>query len=581
MLTLLGIFCAIVLALGYKFYSPIVEKWVGADKNRLTPAFTKRDNIDFSPTDRFTLFGHHFSAIAGSGPIIGPVLAALAFGWGPAVLWIVVGAIFVGSVHDYTVTMASLRHGGNSIGAICKNYMAPATYKMFLIFVWATLCYVILVFTDLTVASFAPVVNRIASTEDIQSKNGGVAATSTIFIMGYSMIYGYIKNKGLIKPAILIPFSVFLVFFSIYIGNLWPLNQNILPPFFFDMEPRYWIYAGIVLYCLVASVLPVSWLLQPRDFLTSFLLYACLLGGLFGLVFAVGGDAKEINYAFFKGWNNPEYGFIFPALFVTIACGAVSGFHSTVASGTTSKQLSNEKDARPVAFLSMIIEGVLAILAVSSVIIISGGEKGMSPVAVFSTGFGKMVSALGFSSEFAGEFALISLSCFLMTTLDACTRLARYTLQELLGFEKSKFRVATTIACLIIPSILLFTKIHDAAGNIVPAWKAIWPLFGAMNQLLAAISMLVVFLWLKSLGKRALYVAIPMVFVSISALTELVTRSFKELVLNPHPNYLIGVTGSILAVFAILIALDGIRNIFFPRYNGDSKDEEPVIEVKD
>ncbi len=579
MLTVIGLVCSVLLLLGYFFYSPIVEKWMGARADIPTPAVAKNDGIDFSPTDRFTIFGHHFSAIAGSGPIIGPVIAASFFGWGPALLWIVLGAIFIGGVHDYTVTMASLRHGGNSVAAICRNYMGKYTYKLFLIFVWATLCYVILVFTDLTVASFAPDVNRVASTEDIQSKNGGVAATSTLFIMIYSMIYGWIKRRGFVKQSVLVAISVFLVFFSIYVGRLMPLDQNILPEFFFDMPSRYWMYLGIIIYCLFASVLPVSWLLQPRDFLTSFLLYACLIGGLLGLVFAFGTPTAEVNFPFFKGFET-EIGFLFPVLFVTIACGAVSGFHSTVASGTTSKQLSNEMHARPVAYLSMIIEGILAVLAVSSVIIIADKAQGASPVEIFSQGFGKMVSTLGFSDAFAAEFALISLSCFLMTTLDACTRLARYTLQELFGLEKSQFRLLTTIVCLALPSILIFTPIHDAQGNIIPAWKAIWPLFGAMNQLLAAISLLVVFLWQRSKGRRALYIAIPMVLVAVSAITELCTRAYAEFFVHKSTNYLIGVTAVFLAVFALLIAADGVVRMFKPVRNDYIEETEVPSESR-
>ncbi len=582
MLTILGITCAVILLLGYKFYSPFIEKWMGADKRIVPPSIAYDDGIDYSPTDKFTIFGHHFSAIAGSGPIIGPTIAAIAFGWGPAILWILIGAIFIGGVHDYAVTMASLRHKGNSIGAICRNYMNPVSYKFFLIFVWATLCYVILVFTDLTVASFAPIANRVASTEDIalNSRNGGVAATSTIFIMVYSIIYGIIKRSGLIKPIILIPVSVFLVFFSIYIGNVWPLDQSFLPAFFFDMAPRYWVYAGIIVYCLFASVLPVSWLLQPRDFLTSFLLYACLLGGIGGLLFSPFAGTTEINYPFFKDWNS-DLGFIFPALFVTVACGAVSGFHATVASGTTSKQISSEAHVRSVSYLSMIIEGILAVLAVCSVIIVSGGAQGASPVAVFSAGFGKLMMTMGISPQLAGEFALISLSCFLMTTLDACTRLARYTLQEIFGLEKSKLRWGMTLLSLVIPSILLFNEIKDAAGNIIPAWKAIWPLFGAMNQLLATISLLVIFLWQRAKGKRALYVAIPMVFIAISSLTELLIRSYNEFFVSANPNYIIATMASVLTVFVLLILLDGIKLIFFPSKNGNIKNAETIIYAKE
>ena len=558
MVTLIGFSCIIFLLLGYRFYARWIERQVGIKPDRSTPAVAHNDGRDFVPSDKYTLLGHHFSAIAGSGPIIGPILAAMWFGWGPALLWIVLGCVFIGGVHDYLATMASLRHDGKSIAAICREYMGELTYKMFMVFMWFTLCYVILVFMDLTVDSLAPMAMAVGTAADVAASEqislgesmGAIVTSASVAIVILSALYGFLSRNTPVKRWIWVAIFCPLMFLTLWVGGLLPIYPSLFAPLSTSwLEPRDWFYIILLAYCFVASVLPVTWLLLPRGFLSSFLLYACLLGGLLGLLLidTPVSNIEVVGYDFFRGFHTN--GWLYPTLFVTVACGAVSGFHATVASGTTSKQIANERDVRPVSYLAMIIEGILAVLAVMCVIV-SGGQGG-NPIQVFSIGFGKIMTVLHIPPEIAAQFALLSLVCFLLTTLDTCTRLARYALQELMKLGGGM----ATLISLALPAVFIFTDLKDAAGNIVPAWKMIWPLFGAMNQLLAALTLLVAFVWLRSLGKKAYYVLLPMIFLSITSLTELFIRSRTEYI-KDEPNYLIAVLGTVLAVFALVIFAD-------------------------
>lgn len=556
----------LLFALAYRFYGRFLAKEMKLDDSRPTPAHTMFDNVDYVPTANMILFGHHFSTIAGAGPIVGPVIAALAFGWGPAVLWIVLGSILIGGVHDLTAMAASIRNKGRSIGQICKSFLSPAAYYMFLSFILLTLIYVVIVFLDITASTFVPASSVIQEGSDqvlLEARQGGVVATSSLFYILLAVLFGLsiykLKLPVWAGSLIFVP----LVFGGLWLGSQFPITASMVPSVMGSAK-NFWALI-LMIYCLFAALLPVWILLQPRDYLASFLLYACLLGGAVGLsIYGVTGHAAP-SYPMFKGFVSENMGFIYPTLFVTIACGAVSGFHAVVASGTSAKQLSNERGTVVIGYGAMLVEGVLALLAVASVMIVSGKvPAGQTPVVTFSNGLGAFMETLGIPAEFARTFAMLAVSTFLLTTLDSCTRLARFLIEELFSLGNQFWpRLLSTSAVLILPALVVFQKIPGPNGQLIPAWQAIWPVFGACNQLLAALALLVVFTWLKRSGRRTFYVAIPMVFMFVTTLTALIQLTYKNLLAKGalfDLRHIIGGISLVLLILAITIILDTIRS---------------------
>lgn len=553
-MTLIGIFLVGVVAFGvaYRFYGRFLERKFEVTEESSTPAHELLDHVDYVPTRPLILFGHHFSSIAGAGPIVGPIIAGLAYGWLPVFLWIVLGAIFVGGVHDFGALIASIRHRGRSIGEICKEILNPASYRIFLWFIWLTMIYILIVFLDLTATTFAPVLTpeTLQTAEGMtQMRIGGTVATASLLYIALAILFGLaiyrFKAPTWLGTLIFVP----LVFASLYVGHRFPLSADFIRPFM-GQTKNTWAMI-LVVYCFVAATLPVWILLQPRDYLSSFLLYACLLGGGIGLFLASSKGVVHLSYPAFVTWKDPLLQYLYPALFVTVACGAVSGFHSLVSSGTTSKQLNRERDARPVAYGGMLTEGVLALIALSTVMILSAKPAGQTPVAVFATGLGRMLNTIGLSKDLASAFAMLALSTFLLTTLDTCTRLSRFVLEEILNARGGWRRFATTAACLAPPAFLVLRQIPGPGGKLMPAWQAIWPAFGATNQLLAALAMLVVFGWLFETRKSYVVVLVPFLFMAattVTALTQLVVANLLH-----KGSVLVGGLSLVLDVLAIFL----------------------------
>ncbi len=525
-----------VLVAAYFVYGAFLERRLGVDSQRETPAHTLADGIDYVPSRPSVLLGHHFSSIAGAGPIVGPIIAAAAFGWLPAVVWIVLGSILIGGVQDFGSLMASVRHKARSIADLAGEEISPFSRLLFLVFVWLALIYVIVVFVDLTAATF--------------SAEPGVASSSTMYIV-LAVALGLLVHRagiGLAKASLIF---VPLVFLVIGFGRDLPLQVGWLS------SASEWSFL-LLGYCFVASVLPVWLLLQPRDYLSSFLLYACLLGGLLGVFFG-GGVLPESTEALpaFVTWNDPSFGLLFPAMFITIACGACSGFHSVVSSGTTSKQLANERHARPVAYGGMLLEGVLALLAVAAVILVgTAASTGQAPTVIFAGGIGKLFSAIGIPEGLGVHFGALAVSTFLLTTLDTCTRLARYVTEELFSIPRGKTWavVLATASTLVIPVVLTQVTLHLPDGTPAPAWKVVWPIFGATNQLLGALAMMAVTAWLRNTGKRYAFVAVPTIFmfgVTLIALVQLVSRF--------GPLTLVGSIACMLLILAIVLLGETLR----------------------
>jgi len=520
-LAILMIATVVFFVLGYRMYGSFLDRKFQILPERETPAKTEYDGVDYVPTKPLVLFGHHFSSIAGAGPIVGPVIAALAFGWAPALVWILVGSVFVGGMHDYASLIASIRHRARSIGQVCRQYLSPSTYYMLLVFTWVAMIYVIIVFLDLTAASFVPALES-------RAEQGGAVATSSLLYITLAVLFGLTVYRFKISLGTGSLIFVPLVFAALWVGLKFPLTADMMPAI--AGSPKTTWSLILLGYCAVVSILPVWLLLQPRDYLSAYLLFASLAGGVIGAIVSGFTGHVTVAYPAFVAWENANLGMLYPALFITVACGAISGFHSMVASGTTSKQLDNERSARPVAYGGMLTEGVLAVVALGAVMILTQRPPAnQSPVATFSLGLGRFMSVFGLPPDVATTFGLLAVSTFLLTTLDTCTRLARFIFEELAGMRGWAGRLIGTAATLALPAIMIFVTLTGPGGKPIPAWKAIWPAFGATNQLLAAMALLVVFAWLRHEGRKALFVLIPMLFMFVTTLVALVQLVWQNL----------------------------------------------------
>ena len=500
MLALILLSSCLLCFLAYRYYGKFLTDRCKLDDSKVTPATEKEDGVDYSPTRASVLFGHHFSSIAGAGPIVGPILAAMYFGWGPTWIWILVGAILVGGVHDFGSTLMSVRNGGRSIADTMRGLVGEGAGKLFMLFVVLALVYVIIVFLDLTANTFA--------------KQPAVATASGWFIV-VAVIFGFLlrSNKFSLGQLALIFFP--LTFVGLAVGHYFPMVE-------LDKSVWIWLTLG---YCFIAAVLPVGLLLQPRDFLSAGFLYAILGVGLIGMLLS----GETIQMPAFSGWESEKLGMLMPFLFITVACGACSGFHSIVSSGTTSKQIKKESDIRQISYGGMLVEGVLAVFAMGCVAVLTMSEReaGGTPVGIFATGASKFFAAVGIPLQLGAEFAMLAISTFLLTTLDTCTRLTRFLIEELFSWRSEASRYLGTALALSLPCILVFQQFPGAEGTLQPAWKAIWPLFGATNQLLAALALLTFVVYLKAskVGYRfALLPALVMIVMPMTALALMVQK---------------------------------------------------------
>jgi carbon starvation protein len=500
MLAFILLSSCILCFLAYRFYGKFLTDRCKLDDSTATPAVEKEDGVDYSPTRASVLFGHHFSSIAGAGPIVGPILAAMYFGWGPTWVWILVGSILVGGVHDFGSTLMSVRNGGRSIADTMRGLVGEGAGKLFMLFVVFALVYVIIVFLDLTANTFA--------------RQPAVATASGWFIV-VAVIFGFLMRSNKFSLGQLALFFFPLTFAGLAVGHYFPMVE---------LDKSLWIWLTLG-YCFIAAVLPVGLLLQPRDFLSAGFLYAILGVGIVGMTIS----GETIQMPAFSGWESDKLGMLVPFLFITVACGACSGFHSIVSSGTTSKQIRKESDVRRISYGGMLVEGVLAVFAMGCVAVLTMSEReaGGTPVGIFAAGAAKFFGALGIPVQLGAEFAMLAISTFLLTTLDTCTRLTRFLIEELFSWRNEASRYLGTALALALPCLLVFQQFPGADGTLQPAWKAIWPLFGATNQLLAALALLtfVVFLKASKVGYGfALLPAVVMIVMPMIALALMVQK---------------------------------------------------------
>ena len=533
---------SILLAAGYFFYGVILSRLLRLRHDFKTPAHEFKDGLDFEPANKFYLLGQHLSAIAAAGPIVGPILAGMWFGWVPTFLWIIFGGIFIGGAHDMITIVASIRHQGKSVAEVIKANMSRRAFMLFLLFLWFSLIYIITAFTDITASTF---VNG--------TRGASVASASMMYLM-LALTMGIVLK--MFKPSLLIATLIFcpIVFLCIYLGQFIPFNMPSL--FGFDIHITWDI--ALIGYCFIAAVIPVWLLLQPRGYLGGFFL--TFTAGLSFIGILIGGITRNltIQCPAFIGWFNPGGFPMLPVLFITVACGACSGFHAIVSSGTTSKQISKETDSKLIGYGGMLLESFVAIIALSTVLILSSGQSQSlkDPGMIYANGIAVFLSSLGINKEFALNFALLAFATFVFDTLDVATRLGRYIFEELTAWRGRATPYLAAFITLALPAFFVTRKMVDAQGNSIPAWQYFWTIFGASNQLLAAVVLLGLSVWLFKNKMKYMVTLLPALFMMIVAVISLFFI-LKAFTLNT-----ISITGLALLILAGMLTIEGIK-IFF------------------
>ena len=541
----------VALSLGYRFYGRFVARRYLLDDATPTPAVTREDGVDFVPTRPFYLLGQHFSAIAAAGPIAGPILAAQQFGWLPCLLWIGFGVVFIGAVHDFSTLVASVRHQGRSTAEIIRLHLGRKAWRAMMAFIWLALVYVILAFADITASTFVGRTEELAGL-GVAFNPGGAVALASLLYLALSLVMGVVDR--FLRPPL---WLTTVVFVPATLACVW-LGTRFSTLVLLD-APTWGVL--ILAYCVVASLTPVWVLLQPRGYLGGFVLYMALAVGVVG-IFLGGFDVEQPA---FKGFTAPgPTGALFPFLFVTIACGACSGFHGLVCSGTTSKQIARESHCRPVGYGSMLLEALVAVIALATVMIATNAElAGKGPGTVYGGGLGRFLAVVIGEEHllFATTFGAMAFSTFIFDTLDVSTRLGRYILQELTGWSSRSGSVAVTTVTAVVPLAFLLV-----AGE--GAYRFFWVLFGTSNQLLAALSLLGIAVWLHRTGRPSLFAVVPMVFVMTVTLWSLVlqVRTAAASVaassgLRLDTVTLNGLVSVLLIVLAVVLIIEGVRAV--------------------
>jgi len=523
----------LLLGLGYRFYGRLMEKLWDVNPEKITPAHTKEDGVDYIPAKNWLiLFGHHFAGIAGAGPIIGPVVAAALWGWGPALVWIVLGSIFIAGVHDFYSLMASIRHDGKSIAQVAETVMGRRSRILLAAFLWLSLVLVVAVFAAVTAKTLVDEPRIVLPTFGL----------IPVAILVGLMLYRW-KINSWISTLTGLGLLLALLLLGAYVPIVWDSMNG-------------WILI-LLAYAYVASITPVNLILQPRDYLSTFILFFGMGLGYLGLLLT----HPTIQAPVFLSSQSSQ-GPLWPMLFVLIACGAISGFHSMIASGTTSKQLDNERDARKVGYGAMILEGALAVLAL---LCVTAGLRwspegiGTAPVyphllqggnwiGTFGAGYGQLVAPL-LGVSLGTLIAITTLNAFVMTTLDSATRIARYITEELFG---EAWGVRLFLNRYVSTSIVILLALFLAMGE----WKAIWPIFGASNQLVGALALMVLSAYLLSRKKPVAYTLYPALFMLLTTLTALAwqIRGFWR-----SSHLLLASIGVALVALALFLVWENIR----------------------
>jgi len=595
-LPLLALIVIALLIAGYLLYGSFLARQYRLDNQTATPATRINDGVDFIPTRPFSLMSQHFSAIAAAGPIAGPILACQGFGWLPCILWIIFGVIFIGAVHDFSALVASIRHGAHSIAEIARVNLGRRAYLALTAFIWLALLYVIIAFTQITADSFAGKAEEFAGLATTFNKGGAVAASSTLYLL-LALLMGVVDR--FLKPPI---WLTTIIFVPATLGCVWAGTHL---DHLLNFSLATWC-AVILVYCFVASLLPMWLLQQPRGYLGGFVLYLALAVGTIGVLFG-GFTIKQpmlseqalatlnplSQIELFGSSPPPITAFVLPFLFVTIACGACSGFHGLICGGTTSKQVSKESHCQPVGFGAMLLEGFVALIALATILVITPeAAKGQPAARIYGDGMAQFLTLILGNDWFlfAATFGAMAFSTFVFDTLDVSTRLGRYLLTELYfqfrrtapigpdneprvrdvpkGLEPKAVGLIAAGLTAGLPLVVLLT----ADAN---AYRLFWTLFGTSNQLLAALTLLGITVWLHRAGKRCWYTFIPMLFVmaiTLWAITlqiavgvrDLSRGVFRTATGEFNPILLNAAVAAALLALAIVFIVEGLRAVRRP-----------------
>ena len=556
-IVLIGI---VALSAGYLLYGRWLAKKWGIDPKAKTPAYTHEDGQDYVPSSKFTVFSHQFSSIAGAGPVTGPILASV-FGWVPVLFWLIIGGLFFGAVQDFGALYASVKNEGKSMGMIIEKYIGKTGRKLFMLFCWLFTLLVIAAFTDMVAGTFNGV--GLDSAETAYA-NSAAASISMLFIV-VAVIFGVIqKHVGKMNEWVKAVVAIALLVAMFAVGMKLPIYAS----------KTAWIYI-IMAYLFLASVLPMWLLMQPRDYMTTFMLLGMIIGAVIGVVVA----HPQMQLNAFNGFNVNGSG-LFPTLFVTIACGAVSGFHSLVSSGTSSKTVSNEKDMPMIGYGAMVVESLLGIVAlvVVGAVAVGGTKPEGTPFAIFSSGVAGFLEKLGVPVQVATVFMTMCVSALALTSLDSVARIGRMSFQELFYGESTDPKQMTP-AQRVLTNKYFATVITLFFGYLLTlgGYSNVWPLFGSANQLLAAMVLIALAVFLKTTGRTGWTLYIPMFVMLAVTFTALVqkTIALAANIAAHNATFLVDglqlIVALLLMILGVLVAYSCLKKLFTTTKNSEQK----------
>ena len=556
-IVLIGI---VALSAGYLLYGRWLAKKWGIDPKAKTPAYTHEDGQDYVPSSKFTVFSHQFSSIAGAGPVTGPILASV-FGWVPVLLWPIIGGLFFGAVQDFGALYASVKNEGKSMGMIIAKYIGKTGRKLFMLFCWLFTLLVIAAFTDMVAGTFNGV--GLDSAETAYA-NSAAASIPMLFIV-VAVIFGVIqKHVGKMNEWVKAVVAIALLVAMFAVGMKLPIYAS----------KTAWIYI-IMAYLFLASVLPMWLLMQPRDYMTTFMLLGMIIGAVVGVVVA----HPQMQLNAFNGFNVNGSG-LFPTLFVTIACGAVSGFHSLVSSGTSSKTVSNEKDMPMIGYGAMVVESLLGIVAlvVVGAVAVGGTKPEGTPFAIFSSGVAGFLEKLGVPVQVATVFMTMCVSALALTSLDSVARIGRMSFQELFYGESTDPKQMTP-AQRVLTNKYFATVITLFFGYLLTlgGYSNVWPLFGSANQLLAAMVLIALAVFLKTTGRTGWTLYIPMFVMLAVTFTALVqkTIALAANIAAHNATFLVDglqlIVALLLMILGVLVAYSCLKKLFTTTKNSEQK----------
>ncbi len=575
---------AVVLAVGYVLYGRWLARTWGVDAEALTPARRMEDGKNFSPASCFTAFSHQFSSICGAGPVTGTI-AAMMFGWLPVLLWVLVGGIFFGAVHDFGALYASVKNNGKSLAQLIEKYIGRTGRKLFLLFSWLFTIIVIAAFVDMVAGTFMTVTDASGAVDTAASYYGGTAGTISILFTFVAIAFGWVCRRFNLDGwrELLVGVVLFVAMFAV--GMQFPVY----------LDKMGW-FAVITVYLLFAAAMPIQVLKQPRDYLTSIMMLVmigCAVVGIF--VLALGGEAEMTAPMVADFGALAEGGsFVFPLLFVSVACGALSGFHSLVSTNTSSKQVRDERDMVVVGYGAMVLESFVGVLAVVFAAIMfttmntsgAGGALVGTPFQIFSQGVARGMTAFGVDGTLATVFMTMCVSALALTSVDAVARIGRLSFQEF--FAQGNDALEDEQAELTgLPKVLsntwVATVLTLALGLALAfgGYTNIWPLFGASNQLLGGMTMIMLAVFCKCTGRKGFMLYVPVVFLLCSTFTSLVQSTLGCITALQTSGMAVVATSGLQLVFAILLMVLGVivayncLKEFFTKEAGSLPDEEP------